>query len=244
MPSFFSISIRSVVEDVLTRLKGHPFIVDADIPLRIFLAVIIRRAIWLARGIVKTTFLQGRPSLVFMAPGVHLRNASLCHFSTGVTLEAGVIIDGLSKNGIHLGRNVTIGAYSHLRASVLSNLGDTLRFSDRSSCEAYSFIGAGGPVYIGEDVIMGQHVSFHAENHVFADTSLPIRLQGVTRIGIAIEDDCWIGANVTFLDGTKIGRGCVVAAGSVVRGDIPPFSIIGGIPARIIRSRITHQDTP
>jgi acetyltransferase-like isoleucine patch superfamily enzyme len=238
MPSFVADALVSSIERLITRLKGRPFTVDRRIPLRIFLTVVLRRAIWLARGIAKTTLLQGRTAFVFMAPGVHLRNASLCHFGKGVTLETGVLIDGLSEKGIHLGDNVLIGAYSQLRASVLSNLGVTLRFGDGSACEAYSFIGAAGPVNIGKNVLLGQHASFHAENHIFTSVDVPIQRQGVTRIGITIDDDCWVGANVTFLDGCKVGRGCVVAAGSVVRGEIPPFSVIGGVPAKIIRSRL------
>ena len=59
----------------------------------------------------------------------------------------------------------------------------------------------------------------------------------VKRKGIIIGKDCWIGAKVTILDGTVIGDGCIVAAGAVVRGYIPPYSIIGGIPAKVIKSR-------
>jgi acetyltransferase-like isoleucine patch superfamily enzyme len=90
---------------------------------------------------------------------------------------------------------------------------------------------------------MGQYVSFHSENHIIDRTDIPIRLQGVVRKGIVIEDDCWVGAKVTFLDGCHVGRGCVVAAGAVVRGEIPAYSIIGGVPAKVIRSReMTRQD--
>jgi acetyltransferase-like isoleucine patch superfamily enzyme len=79
---------------------------------------------------------------------------------------------------------------------------------------------------------MGQHVSFHPENHVYDRTDIPIRSQGTTRLGITIEDDVWVGANVTFLDGAVVGRGCVIGAGSVVRGKIPPYCIAIGVPAK------------
>jgi len=72
---------------------------------------------------------------------------------------------------------------------------------------------------------------------MFLRIDIPIRLQGVTRQGIVIEDDCWIGAKVTFLDGAHVGRGCVIAAGAVVRGEIPAYSIAAGVPARVIKSR-------
>ena len=50
-------------------------------------------------------------------------------------------------------------------------------------------------------------------------------------------NDCWIGVKVTFLDGANVGDGCIIAAGSIVRGDIPPFSIIAGVPAKVIKMR-------
>jgi acetyltransferase-like isoleucine patch superfamily enzyme len=179
-----------------------------------------------------------------MAPGVKLRNARLCSFGKGVTLEVGVILDGLSYEGVTLGDNVTIGAYSEIRSSMLSSLGAGLRFGKNSACGAYSFIGAGGPIRIGEHVIMGQHVSFHAENHNFSRIDIPIRVQGVTKKGIIVEDDCWVGANVTFLDGCHVGTGCVIAAGAVVRGEVPPYSIIAGVPARVIKTRKPTECPP
>jgi acetyltransferase-like isoleucine patch superfamily enzyme len=86
-------------------------------------------------------------------------------------------------------------------------------------------------------VICGPRVSFHAENHVYTDPDTPIRLQGVTRRGIVVEDDCWIGAGSMILDGVRISRGCVVAAGAVVTRDVPPYSVVAGVPARVIKSR-------
>lgn len=66
---------------------------------------------------------------------------------------------------------------------------------------------------------------------------MPIRQQGVYGKGIKIGKNCWIGAKATFLDGTVIGNGCVVAAGAVVKGNFPDNSIIGGVPAKIIKMR-------
>ena len=79
----------------------------------------------------------------------------------------------------------------------------------------------------------------HSENHNYSNTEIPIRLQGVNRSGIIIGDDCWIGAKATILDGARIGNGCIVAAGAVVtKGEYPDYSILGGVPAKIISSRL------
>jgi len=119
--------------------------------------------------------------------------------------------------------------------------GEGLSIGKNSGIGDYAWIGAAGGVTIGSNVIMGQFVSFHSQEHEFDDTAMPIRQQGTTQRGITIGDDCWIGARVTFLDGSRVSEGCVVAAGSVVRGDIPPFSVIAGVPARVIRKRASRE---
>ncbi|MCX7595635.1 MAG: acyltransferase, partial [Fischerella sp.] len=65
--------------------------------------------------------------------------------------------------------------------------------------------------------------------------------QGVTCKGIIIEDDCWLGHGVTVLDGVTIGKGSVIGAGAVVTKDIPPYSVAVGIPAKVVKSRISDE---
>ena len=229
--------IYHILDYGLSRLKHQEYHLDRSVPLTLLTGTALRRLTWLVRGFVKCGFLQRRLPIVFMAPHVDLRHATSIRFGKGVTLERGVIIDGLSHDGIVLGDNVAIGAYSLVRASSPSSLGAGVRMGSNSAIDAYSFIGAAGAVLIGENVIMGQHVSFHAENHNYNRTDIPIKHQGVRRRGIVIEDDCWIGSNTTFLDGSHVGRGCVIAAGSIVRGEIPPYSVAAGAPARVLKSR-------
>jgi len=222
----------------VSKVKPGRYEFDRDIPLGAVIKVMMRRMIWLCRGITKTAILQGRPRLVFMASGVKLRNTRMIHFGKGVTLETGVLIDGLSRDGILLGDNVTIGAYSIIRATgILSKLGVGVRMGNGSAIDAYSFLGAAGGVQIGSQVIMGQHVSFHAENHHYDDLDTPIKEQETRRQGIIIEDNCWIGSNATFLDGAWVRTGCVIGAGSVVRGNIPELSVAVGVPAKVVKVR-------
>src|SRR5690606_14434603 len=100
----------------------------------------------------------------------------------------------------------------------------------------FTHFGAPGGIEIGNDVIMGSYVSFHSENHNFSDTTMLIREQGVTSKGIKIGNNVWVGAKVTFLDGCVIGNHCVVAAGAVVNGIFPDNCVIGGVPAKIIKT--------
>jgi acetyltransferase-like isoleucine patch superfamily enzyme len=223
---------------LVSRLKGHEYHLDRSISLSLLFGIMVRRLAWLARGVLKCLLLQQRLRLIFIAPSGNLRNASLIRFGRAVTLERGVIIDGLSRDGVQLGDNVMIGAYSIIRASLPANLGGGVRMGKDSSVDAYSFIGAAGNIVIGTNVIMGQHVSFHSENHNYGRTDIPIKNQGTRRLGIVIEDDCWIGSNTVFLDGSYVGRGCVIAAGSIVRGQIPAYSVAAGAPARVVKSRL------
>jgi acetyltransferase-like isoleucine patch superfamily enzyme len=104
-----------------------------------------------------------------------------------------------------------------------------------SGCVIYS----GHGVQVGRDVLIAANCTLAATNHAFDDPDRPIRLQGFqpSRGGIVIEDDVWIGANCVVLDGAHLGRGCVVAAGSVVRGVLAPGMVYAGQPLRAIRPR-------
>lgn len=182
-----------------------------------------------------TTF---RLNLIFKARGVELKNSKYIQLGKGVSLGKFVTIDGLSEGGVKIGSGASIGPYSIIEASgSLSDLGRGICIGRNSGLGAYSFVGGAGGVSIGNDVIMGQYISFHSENHIYSQFSLPIRLQGVNRKGITIEDNCWVGAKVTFLDGSYISHGSIVAAGSVVRDKFLPNAVIAGVPAKLIRYR-------
>ena len=85
--------------------------------------------------------------------------------------------------------------------------------------------------------MLGPRVSIYAEDHVFDNAELTIKEQGVKKQFVLIEDDCWIASNVVILSGVTIGKGSVVAAGAVVTESIEPYSIVGGVPAKLIKKR-------
>ncbi len=92
-----------------------------------------------------------------------------------------------------------------------------------------------GPVEIGSHVNLAQGITVTALNHNFDDTQKLIDEQGVSTIPVTIEDDVWIGANAVILPGVTIGNHCVVAAGAVVTKDVPPHSLVAGVPAKVIK---------
>lgn len=93
-----------------------------------------------------------------------------------------------------------------------------------------------GPVSIGNHVNLAQGVVVTALNHNFSDTTKRIDQQGVSTKQVVIEDDVWIGANATVLQGVHIGQHSIIAAGAVVTKDVPEYSVVGGIPAKVIRN--------
>ena len=92
-----------------------------------------------------------------------------------------------------------------------------------------------GPVCIGNHVNLAQGITVTALNHNFEDTAMKIDEQGITTKPVVIGDDVWIGANAVILPGVTIGRHCVVAAGAVVTKDIPDNTLVGGVPAKIMK---------
>ena len=92
-----------------------------------------------------------------------------------------------------------------------------------------------GPVEIGSHVNLAQGITVTALNHNFNDTNKRIDEQGVSTNPVTIEDDVWIGANAVILPGVTIGNHSVVAAGAVVTKDVPPHSLVAGVPAKVIK---------
>lgn len=93
-----------------------------------------------------------------------------------------------------------------------------------------------GPVAIGSHVNLAQGITVTALNHNFSEQEKCIDEQGVSTKEVVIEDDVWIGANAVILPGVHIGRHTVVAAGAVVKKDVPAGSMVAGVPAKIIKT--------
>lgn len=92
-----------------------------------------------------------------------------------------------------------------------------------------------GPVTIGSHVNLAQGITVTALNHNFEDPNKRIDEQGISTTPVTIEDDVWIGANAVVLPGVTIGSHSVVAAGAVVTKDVPPHSLVAGVPAKVIK---------
>jgi acetyltransferase-like isoleucine patch superfamily enzyme len=131
-------------------------------------------------------------------------------------------------------RKFSLGDYSVIESFACINnaVGDVL-IGDHTRIGLHNTII--GPVKIGNHVNLAQGITVTALNHNFDDTEKRIDEQGVSTNPVTIEDDVWIGANAVILPGVTIGNHCVVAAGAVVTKDVPPHSLMAGVPAKVIK---------
>lgn len=114
---------------------------------------------------------------------------------------------------------------------------ERLHLGSRISIHPFCYVDATGGISIGSDVSIAHSVSILSTNHNSADRLVPIRDQGISLRKTTIGDDVWIGAGARILAGVNVGSGAIVAAGAVVTKNVVPGSIVGGVPARVLRMR-------
>ena len=142
-------------------------------------------------------------------------------------IYASVRMDTPPYRRFSLGRRSVIESYSCINNAV----GDVL-IGDYTRIGLHNTVI--GPVTIGSHVNLAQGVVVTALNHNFSDRSLRIDQQGISTQPVTISDDVWVGANAVILPGVSIGTHAVVAAGAVVTKDVPPYTVVAGVPARVI----------
>lgn len=123
----------------------------------------------------------------------------------------------------------------NLRVKHNADISPFIQVGDDSELGQHSLIHS--HVTIGSKVIMGPNVKIYSRNHNFEDLTVPIADQGKCQLETTIGDDVWIGANVVIVAGINVGSHSVIAAGTIVTRDIEPYAVVGGNPAKVIRSR-------
>ena len=133
---------------------------------------------------------------------------------------------------------VSIGAHCNIEdyAMLLPSKG-SINIGSHSTLNPYSILYGHGGLEIGDGVRIAAHTVVIPANHKFESQDSPIWTQGLSKEGIQIDDDVWIGANCTVLDGVTVGEGSVVAAGAVVTEPVPPNTVVAGVPAEPIDYR-------
>lgn len=125
------------------------------------------------------------------------------------------------------GKNIDIGRRAKLSSRI--SIGDNSGVGDNCYLQ--------GKIIIGNNVMMAPNVAIIATNHKFDRTDIPMNQQGDEEKCVIIRDDVWIGYGACILPGVEVGKGSIIAARAVVTKNVPDFSIVGGIPGKIIKRR-------
>ncbi len=155
------------------------------------------------------------------------KNSTICKYAA---LEVDTADTGDSK--IIIGDRTLIGSFAMLRT-----YGGTIKIGDSCFINSFSIVYGHGNLTIGNGCLIGPQVTLVPVNYGFKDRDTPFRLQTPTLKGIVLEDDVWIGAGATILDGCTIGKGAIIGAGAVVTKNVEPYAIVGGVPAKQIGVR-------
>lgn len=227
--------MKSVIEKII-RLRNPHFSFHEKVDGRMITSLLITLAIGYLRS-YKFLLKGSMPLKSIVGRNAKTRFQHKIKWGKQMKIGESILLSGLGTEGIIFGNNVSIGDFSRIIVSTTFNdLGSFIKIGNNVGMGEFTYLGGAGGLEIGDDCIIGQYLSCHPENHNFENKEELIRMQGTTRKGIKIGRNCWIGSKVTFLDGVEIGYGCVVAAGSVVNKSFPAYSVIGGIPAKLLKT--------
>lgn len=192
-----------------------------------WIKLLIKRAISAPRCL-KTT-----GSGVYISPLAEIRYPRRIMLAEGVVLERHSRLCANGNNAvISIGANTTVSPYALLK----SNNGKII-LGAGCSVNDYAILYGYGGLTIGNNVHIASHVAIVASEHDYAKLETTDFSKDMRGKGIYIEDNTWVGTHAVILDGVTIGTGSVVGAGAVVTKDIPPFSVVAGVPARVIKTR-------
>jgi acetyltransferase-like isoleucine patch superfamily enzyme len=232
--------MKTLIENMIRRRNSN-FRFDETVTNYLLWQFVRQQAIALLRGCLVLLAFR-KPKGMLRGKGVQFFNMPNIQWGSYLKLGDHVSLSAIGKGKLILGSKVSIGSFSRvIIATSLNQVGEHISIGNHVGIGEFAYLGGGGGLRIGHHCIVGQYFSCHPENHIHDDIETPIRLQGVTRKGIVIGPNCWIGSKVTILDGVTIGEGCVIAAGSVVTKSFPDYSVIGGVPAKVLRSRLPQS---
>jgi acetyltransferase-like isoleucine patch superfamily enzyme len=187
------------------------------------------------RGILYRLILHMK-GIAAIEQNVRLRFANHIRLGRGVYIDQGAYLHACPR-GIELGDRTIVMHGAVLHVYNFRNMRHSgIQIGKDCLVGEYSVIRGQGGVTIGDRVYTSPFTQIIAVNHVFDDPNRPFIEQGITAEGIVIEDDVWLGAGAIITDGVCVGKGAVVAAGSVVTKDVLPHTVVGGVPAKILKT--------
>jgi len=216
--------MKKIINRLIQFSGRNNYKIDNSLSFFEIIIILFEKLMQLIRGLILKPFFNKSNGLVFVGSRVKIKFKS--KFSHGENCQIGdnVEINALSKNGVKFGHNVSV-------LSVGIVIGNNVGIAQ--NC----FIQVRGKIEIGDNVIFGPNSSVFSENHIFSNPDLPVNTQGESRKGVKISNGVWIGARSVILDGVFVGENSVIAAGSIVNKDVPAFSVVGGVPAKVLKYR-------
>jgi len=161
----------------------------------------------------------------------YIKGYDLIALGRDCKIHADASVDASRSPGVRFGDKVTLNRYAYVQGGA-----GGVRLGDRVEINNFSIVNGTGGVDIGEDTLVGPGVRIVSYQHRHA-RGTTIRSQPVTALPIRIGRDVWLGANAVVLAGVTIGDGAVVAAGAVVREDVPAYAVVAGVPATVKKYR-------
>lgn len=162
-------------------------------------------------------------------PGIDVAHSA--YLARGVRLQT-------SSDGMFFGGRITIAEHVTLADRVIvATYGGSVEIGEDAYIGPAAILYGHGDLVIGRNTMIAGHTVIVPANHGFQNLGVPMRDQPLTRFGIEIGEDVWIGAGCKILDGVRVGSGSIIGAGSVVTRDIAPGSVAVGVPAKVIRHR-------
>lgn len=203
------------------------------------LGIILRRKLW------KTLLGHAGRNLV-IGRGVTVRHPHRIKLGDNVVIDDHAVLDakGFQDVAIDLGDDTVIGRNTVLSCKSMGENSGRFKLDARVNISCNCTLISETEFHIGTKVLVAGHCYMIAGgNHGTDRVDLPILDQPmIEKGGIDLQDHCWVGANVTVLDGVTVGRDSVVAAGAVVTRSVPAFMIAGGVPAKVLRDRKAQAD--
>ena len=171
---------------------------------------------------------------VMFGTNIVLRHPKKISIGDNTVIDDNCVLDakGEGNNGIFIGRNVFIG-----RNSILYCQNGDIYIDDHTNIGSNCQIFSAKFVKIGKKVLVGAYSYFVGGGHKFDNINIPMIDQGREAKGIILKDDVWVGAGVKVLDGLIVNESSILGTGAVVTKDVPMYSIVGGIPAKVIKDR-------
>ncbi len=177
---------------------------------------------------------------VVFGANVTLRHPHKIAIGDNVVIDDGCCLDakGTDNRGITIGRGVFVG-----RNTILSCKNGDIEIDEDANLGFNTEIFSASRVRVGRKVLIAAYTYLVGGDHLYDRTDIPVLDQGRTARGIEVDDHAWLGAHVVVTDGSRVGRDAIIGAGAVVVGDIPPFAIAVGTPAKVLRDRRASTGT-